>query len=133
MHLACSVQQGDLYPYAGRGYRQFFRVRCPSGRAAPCQCRKPDVASAISLECLEALAEEARFSALSPLDTLLQSLPRIDLSDELARRFNHGNWSRCSLPKALRLGCAVYSASRLLGVGDFERVGKSCPRRLVAA
>lgn len=93
-----------------------------------------DVAAAVSLESLEALAEEDRMNALSPLDTLLQSLPRIDLGEDSARRFNHGNPVGVMSANPVATGlCRVYSESRLLGVGELERAGKLSPKRLVAA
>lgn len=71
---------------------------------------------AVSLEALQGMAEEVRGACLQPLDSLLQSLPAVDLDAMAAARFCHGN------PVALVGGGAgktrVYAAGRLLGLGD---------------
>lgn len=71
---------------------------------------------AVSLEVLQGMAEEERGACLQPLDSLLQSLPVIDLDATAAARFCHGN------PVAVVGGASgktrVYAAGRLLGLGD---------------
>lgn len=71
---------------------------------------------AVSLEALQGMAEEERGACLQPLDSLLQSLPAVDLDATAAARFCHGN------PVTLAGGATgktrVYAAGRLLGLGD---------------
>lgn len=90
-----------------------------------------DVASALSVEHIESLDESFRATHLAPLDTLLQSLPRVDLTAEQASRFSHGN-----PVDALVRGegkCRVYAESCLLGLGFADNQGRVSPKRLVAS
>ncbi|MDR1996692.1 tRNA pseudouridine(55) synthase TruB [Azonexus sp.] len=88
-----------------------------------------DLAGAITLAELEALAEADRRQRLQPVDALLRSLPRVDLADPAAERFSHGN------PVDLSLGLAgkirVYADGRLIGVGEPGGDGRLWPKRLV--
>lgn len=88
------------------------------------------LAGAHTLAALEALADDERLQCLAPVDALLQSLPRIDLSmSEGGERFSHGN-------PAVAVGapCAkirVYIDGKLAGVGERKVDGKVYPKRLV--
>lgn len=88
-----------------------------------------DLANAVTLAELEALAEEARPARLAPVDALLSSLPQVELDPAAAERFSHGN------PVALLPGpggkIRVYAAGRLLGVGEPGTDGRLWPKRLV--
>ena len=83
---------------------------------------------ALSLEALQGMTEEEMAGCLQPLDSLLQSLPAVDLDETAAARFCHGN------PVAVAAGAAgkirVYEAGRLLGVGDAAG-GELRPKRLL--
>jgi len=93
-----------------------------------------DVAMAVTLEQIEAIAEEARAAVLQSPDALLQSLPEIVLSEEQARRFAHGNPVTVGVADAgVSRKCRVYAGAVLLGVGDLGDDGRLAPRRLVAA
>lgn len=87
------------------------------------------LAGAHTLAALEAMSEEARAQQLAPVDALLQSLPRVDLTGEGGERFAHGNPA-----PADGLACAkvrVYIAGQLAGVGEQKADGKVYPKRLV--
>jgi tRNA pseudouridine55 synthase len=88
---------------------------------------------------LEALAAHADpLALLAPVDALLSSFPRIDLTDELARRFLQGQ--RLALGKepavvipADYLGrTRVYLDGRLLGTGTLGEYAVLAPERLTA-
>ncbi|MCS0608295.1 tRNA pseudouridine(55) synthase TruB [Massilia solisilvae] len=77
-------------------------------------------------------------SLLAPVDALLSSFPRVDLTDELARRFLHGQ--RLALGKEpavvvpAELGrVRIYHQGRLLGTGLLAEYAILAPERLVAA
>ena len=96
------------------------------------------IAQAVTLAQLEALAPADRIAALAPLDALVAGLPRVELGDELATRFMHGQ--RIVLDAAVRHAVAaheagrvrVYRARHLLGVAEFRPPGLLAPLRLVA-
>lgn len=96
------------------------------------------LADAVTLDQLADVAEGERVRLLGPVDTLLASFPPISLSDELARRFLHGQ--RLSLGKeAIDLPAAegrvrVYRSSdvQLLGTGQMQEFGVLAPERLVS-
>lgn len=90
-----------------------------------------DVASALSIEHLETLDENFRATHLAPLDTLLQSLPRVDLTEDLACRFTHGNPVGTAVQGEGKF--RVYAGSCLLGLGLVDSQGQLRPKRLVAA
>jgi tRNA pseudouridine55 synthase len=85
---------------------------------------------AVTLEDLQALGEEARRTWLLPADRLLEHLPRVDLEEGPAGRFQQGQ----SVPLPARfLGPGrVYGAGVLLGVGEGLAGGNLQPARLVA-
>jgi tRNA pseudouridine55 synthase len=84
----------------------------------------------VTLDALENMPAAVRHEWLMPLDALLAALPRVELDDMRARRFQHGN--------PIDLGGApgrtrVYGPDgRLLGVADLDEHGALNPRRLLA-
>lgn len=88
-----------------------------------------DLANAVTLAELEALAEDERPARLAPVDALLRSLPRVELDSAAAERFSHGN--PVLLPAGLSGKIRVYAAGRLLGVGEPGGGGRLWPKRLV--
>jgi tRNA pseudouridine55 synthase len=93
---------------------------------------------AVTLEQLADSAEDQRTALLAPVDALLASFPALPLSDELARRFLHGQ--RISLGKeeialpAIEGRVRVYRASDngLLGTGQMQEFGVLAPERLIS-
>jgi tRNA pseudouridine55 synthase len=89
----------------------------------------------VTLEQLQAHAQP--LSLLAPVDALLSSFPRVDLTDELAKRFLNGQ--RLALgrepvtlpetPGRVR----VYAEGRLLGTAILQEWGVLAPERLIAA
>ena len=87
-----------------------------------------DIADAVTLEALEAMAEPLRDAALLPARVLVDHLPRLSVSGEAARRFVQGQ----PVATGARDGpIAVFEAEMLLGVADVED-GLAHPRRVVA-
>jgi tRNA pseudouridine55 synthase len=88
------------------------------------------LSQAVALDDLQALGEEARRTWLLPADRLLEHLPRVDLEEGPAGRFQQGQ----SVPlAATALGPSrVYGAGVLLGVGEGLAGGNLQPARLVA-
>ncbi len=84
----------------------------------------------VTLDALEAMPPAVRREWLLPADTLLASLPRVELGHTQAQRFAHGN--------PLDLGGAagrvrVYGPEqRLLGLAEIDEHGALHPRRLIA-
>ncbi|WP_300454453.1 tRNA pseudouridine(55) synthase TruB [Accumulibacter sp.] len=88
-----------------------------------------DVVEAVPLDQLAALSEDERGEWLRTPDTLLQSLPAIQLDSDAGHRFVHGN----AFSAAAEAGkYRVYSEGRLLGIGDVDGSGRLQPRRVVA-
>jgi tRNA pseudouridine55 synthase len=89
----------------------------------------------VTLEQLQAHAQP--LSLLAPVDALLSSFPRVDLTPELAKRFLNGQ--RLALgrepvtlpetPGRVR----VYAEGRLLGTAILQEWGVLAPERLIAA
>ena len=84
---------------------------------------------ALTLQQLDSIEESARPVRLSPVDALLQSLPRVDVSGEAEQRFRHGN--PVDLPAGLSGKIRVYADDRLIGVGEPGPGGRLWPKRLV--
>jgi tRNA pseudouridine55 synthase len=89
----------------------------------------------VTLEALAAQAEPR--SLLAPVDALLSSFPVIDLNDDLATRFLHGQ--RLALGKESAIAvpaqqgrARVYHAGRLLGTGILGDYAILAPERLIA-
>ena len=88
-----------------------------------------DLAGAVTLAQLEALAEDERARNLQPVDALLQSLPAIALEGPAVERFSHGN--PVDLPLGLSGKIRAYAGGRLIGVGEPGTDGRLWPKRLV--
>lgn len=91
---------------------------------------------AVTLEAFAALPEESRAPSLAPVDALLSSFPAVELNDELARRFLHGQ--RLALekegivPPAAEGRVKVMAAGgRLLGTAQLLPFALLAPERLV--
>ncbi len=91
---------------------------------------------AMTLKAFEAIPEAERPQALAPVDALLSSFPTIELNEELARRFLHGQ--RLSLEKEgmvppLESGRVkvVDTGGRLLGTAQLLPFALLAPERLV--
>ncbi len=93
---------------------------------------------ALTLERIEQVAEADRVALLDPVDSMLSSFPALSLSDELARRFLHGQ--RLSLGKeevalpATEGRVRVYRMrdGQLLGTGTMQEFGVLAPERLIS-
>ncbi|HEY8101631.1 MAG TPA: tRNA pseudouridine(55) synthase TruB [Burkholderiaceae bacterium] len=93
---------------------------------------------AVTLDAFAEIPESERVQALAPIDALLSSFPQVNLSDELAQRFLHGQ--RLALGKegmsasAIEGRVKVYRASdqRLLGTAQLQEFDVLAPERLVA-
>jgi tRNA pseudouridine55 synthase len=94
---------------------------------------------AMTLEQLGSLDEPQRAAALAPVDALLSSFPLLNLDDELARRFLHGQRlalgqsGAVALPPAGRVKVYRQSDACLLGVAQLMEYGVLAPERLVLA
>jgi len=88
------------------------------------------IEEAVTLDQLEADSPRARDLRLLPVERLLAGLPRVELSEPLARRFIHGEALR--VQEAPEGPCGVYGADRrLLGLGEGRAPGLVHPRRLI--
>lgn len=94
---------------------------------------------AVTLEALDAAAEDARGALLAPVDALLQTLPRVELDAQESRRFLHGQRLplQLALPNAdqvrvygVRDAIAADATASLLGVAAWQG-GVLRPERLV--
>lgn len=107
-----------------------------------------------TLDELAAADDTVRATLLAPVDTLLQSLPRLDLSGPLCERFMHGNpvhLAEAGIVTAIDAGAEgaapcfrVYGRShaarhqhddtpaRLLGLGEVRSGQRLWPKRLVS-
>lgn len=91
------------------------------------------LASACTLEALDALDETLRETRLLPPDALLRNLPRADLDAETALRFGHGNPVPFDAAGGMPGRWRVYADGRLLGLGELTGEGALKPSRLIAA
>lgn len=87
------------------------------------------LATAVTLADLQAMDETERMAVLQPVDSLLQTLDRLELSGEAEQRFSHGN--PVDLPDGLQGKIRVYVGERLIGVGEQGADGRLWPKRLV--
>ncbi|MFL6634961.1 MAG: tRNA pseudouridine(55) synthase TruB, partial [Massilia sp.] len=88
----------------------------------------------VSLEQLQ--AHDNPLSLLAPVDALLSSFPRIDLTQELAARFLNGqrlalNREPVALPET-QGRVRVYHDDKLLGTAILQEYGVLAPERLIA-
>jgi tRNA pseudouridine55 synthase len=93
---------------------------------------------ALTLEQFAACDEAQRTTLLAPVDALLVSFPAIQLTDDLARRFLHGQ--RLALgkediayPEQGRVRVYRQQDGVLLGTGQMQAYGVLAPERLIAA
>ena len=87
---------------------------------------------AVELAMLEAMGPEERRSRLRPVDELLESLPRVGLSADLAQRFRQGQRLAVDAqPRGERV--RVYGAdNELLGTATVNEWGVVGPERLIS-
>ncbi len=95
------------------------------------------LADSISLEAFERLDPDQRDAHVLPIDTLITGLPRIDLADELARRFVDGQrlaWTDTGIQGRVRVyrEADVADPALLLGTGLVGYDDRLAPVRLVA-
>ena len=91
-----------------------------------------DLADAITLDMLEKLAPEDRFSRLLPVDRLLHGLPVVRLDFEGARRVCNG-LSATVTGASPGLSRLYDSSDRFLGMGDVGDGGTVSPKRMIAS
>jgi tRNA pseudouridine55 synthase len=93
------------------------------------------LAGAVTIEQLEAIPESAqRVALLAPVDALLSTFPAIELDDEHAKRFLHGQRLALGRTRHAQGRMRVYDNSkRLLGTANLNEAGVLAPERLVAA
>jgi len=86
---------------------------------------------AIEMETLQAMGPEAARGRLLPADTLVAGLPRVDLEEDPAWRFSHGQ--QIDAPgEASKTAVALFAqGGRFLGVGSREG-HRIAPLRLLA-
>lgn len=91
-----------------------------------------DLDGAVTLAGLEQLAPEARRAQLRTVDALLESLPRVELDAELARRFRLGQRLAIEAePRGARV--RVYAPDEeLLGTASVTEWGVVAPQRLIS-
>ncbi|WP_341742920.1 tRNA pseudouridine(55) synthase TruB [Azonexus hydrophilus] len=106
-------------------------LRCGAHLTALRRTRVGDLVldGAMTLAQIDSIEEGARVACLRPVDALLQSLPRVDLSGEAEQRFSHGN--PVDLPDGLSGKIRVYAGDRLIGVGEPGPGQRLWPKRLV--
>jgi len=90
-----------------------------------------DVAAAVGLDTLAALDPAARDERLSPADTLLATLPRVDLETADCGRLLHGQGVRWLGQAGERYRC-YGPDGRFLGIGASSVDGWLQPKRLIA-
>jgi tRNA pseudouridine55 synthase len=87
---------------------------------------------AITLEALQAVAPAARHARLMPVDSLVASLPRIDLDPAQMRQILTGRGIECYDAPVAGL-TRVYGPERdFLGIAQVQASGRIVPQRLVA-
>lgn len=98
-----------------------------------------DITGAVTLEALAEVDEVQRLAMLAPVDALLSSFPAVELPDELAQRFLHGQ--RLALGKETvsvpdregRVRVYRQSDRALLGTAILQTYSILAPERLIAA
>jgi tRNA pseudouridine55 synthase len=96
------------------------------------------LSATVTLEQLAGAAESERATMLAPVDTLLSSFPALELADDLATRFLHGQrlaLDMTRLPTSVVPGrVRVYRESDhlLLGTAQLAAYGVLAPERLIA-
>jgi tRNA pseudouridine55 synthase len=89
---------------------------------------------AVTLEQIEALAEDQRDNLLMPADILVRHLPSIDLPEEQVQRFCHGQAVRIDENHAIMLRFRVYhqDTKKFLGLAEMREDALLHPVRLMA-
>src|SRR5471032_3561027 len=81
-------------------------------------------------------ANEAPFGLLAPIDALLSSFPAVQLTEELAKRFLHGQRIALGKEDVVVPGepgrVRVYHDAKLLGTGQLQEYSILAPERLIA-
>jgi tRNA pseudouridine55 synthase len=90
-----------------------------------------DLNGSITLADLEALPAEDREARLSPVDALLEHLPRLAFDAEQTRSFTHGQ-SAAGIEGVVGAMYRAYDSTRFLGVGTLAEGGLLVPTRLMA-
>lgn len=90
------------------------------------------LADALTLSELESVVETERVGRLAPVDALLSTLPRIDLTAEQQGPISHGNPVRRAATGDIGK-VRIYADNVLLGVGEQGADGWLRPKRLVQA
>ncbi len=87
---------------------------------------------AVTLQALEEMPESARRECLQPVDTLVATLPRVELDDPLAGRFRLGQRLAIEAqPRGARV--RVYAPHEvLLGTANVSEWGVVAPERLIS-
>ncbi len=94
--------------------------------------------SAVTLPHVQELAQPERLALLQPVDALLSSFPSIQLTDELAVRFLHGQRlallkENINLPDTVgRVRVYRHSNGQLLGSGQLQEYQVLAPERLIS-
>jgi len=93
---------------------------------------------AVTLQQLADVPETERGDLLAPVDALLSTFPAVQLEEELARRFLHGQRLALGRETVEKTGAGrvrVYGAGgqRLLGTAQLQEYGVLAPERLVAS
>jgi len=90
-----------------------------------------DIADAMTIESVEALAMEMRDAQLLPVDSAIRAIPQVSISTDAAYYFKQGQavWQSGQVPAGeLR----VYEENgTFLGLGKLQEDGKIAPKRLV--
>lgn len=90
------------------------------------------LASAVSLESLQEIDEEARLARLSAPDTLLLHLSELRLDGSAETRFSHGNAVQTTESACAGKQVRVYGSAGLMGLGRVDDEGMLHAVRLVA-
>jgi tRNA pseudouridine55 synthase len=93
---------------------------------------KLDVANAITLEAVEALAADCRDETLSPVDMLLAEVPVVRVNAAESERIKHGQGIRSEAMPGLRFRLYAPDGA-FIGVGEQSADGWLNPRRLIAS
>lgn len=90
------------------------------------------VEDGVGLDELEGLPPADRDRLLRPVDALLDGLPSLDLGDDAALRFGHGQAVPPGRQGQQGGNWRVYAGGRFLGLGRIDAAGRLVPVRLVA-
>lgn len=91
------------------------------------------LAGSVAFDALEAMDGHARTQALLPADTLVSSLPRVDLQPDEAARLTKGQPLRAVTPGMPGLVRAYDAAGAFLGLAEAQPEGGLVARRLVSS